>query len=179
MRIPTIPVREGPEKTLEEATRAASEPSRGPDSTLHSTPSGASGASASGASTSAPSRAAFLRSFVHAWDGVVYAVRTQRNARVHLAAAVCALALGVLLHLSPVEFALIFLAVMAVLVAELFNTVVEAIVDLVTSEYHPLARVAKDVAAGAVLVCAMFAVVIGLLVFGPHLWALALHLVRG
>ena len=116
-----------------------------------------------------PSRATFLRSFVHASNGVLYALRTQRNARVHLAAAILAVALGIALHLSPVEFALIALAIMAVLVAEMLNTVAEAVVDLVTSEYHPLARVAKDVAAGAVLVCAIFAVIIGLLVFGPHL----------
>jgi diacylglycerol kinase len=127
--------------------------------------------------SSAPSRATFLRSFAHAWAGVMYALRTQRNAQVHLVAAAGALTLGVVLRISALEFALIFLAIMAVLVAELFNTVAEAVVDLVTSEYHPLARVAKDVAAGAVLLCAMFAVVIGLLVFGPHLWPLVTHLV--
>ncbi len=130
------------------------------------------------ATASVPTRATFLRSFTHAWDGVTYAIRTQRNARVHLAAATGALTLGVALHISAVEFALIFLAIMAVLVAELFNTVVEAVVDLVTDRYHPLAKVAKDVAAGGVLLCAMFAVVIGLLVFGPHLWPLATHLAQ-
>jgi diacylglycerol kinase len=121
------------------------------------------------AAPSAPSRATFLRSFVYAWNGIVYVLRTQRNAQVHLVAALSSLILGAVLRISAIEFALIFVAIMAVLVAELFNTVAEALVDLVTRDYHPLARVAKDVAAGAVLLCAMFAVVIGLLVFSPHL----------
>src|SRR5579884_1154189 len=130
------------------------------------------------AGPASPSRATFLRSFVHAWDGIVYAFLTQRNARVHLAAAIGATALGIVLRLSAVEFALIALAIMAVMAAEMINTVVEALVDLVTSDYHPLARVAKDVAAGAVLLCAIFSVVIGLLVFGPHLWPLAVRFVH-
>jgi diacylglycerol kinase len=165
MRIPTTPIRESPLEPLDlgELTRATSNlTSITHTESLHALP--------------APSRATFLLSFVHAWDGVMYALRTQRNARVHLLAAAGALTLGVVLHISALEFALIFLAIMAVLVAELFNTVVEAVVDLVTSDYHPLARVAKDVAAGAVLLCAVFAVVIGLLVFGPHLWPLVAHL---
>jgi diacylglycerol kinase len=68
------------------------------------------------------------------------------------------------------------LAIAAVLVAEMFNTVVEAIVDLATPEYHPLARTAKDVAAGAVLLSAILAVVVALFIFVPHLWPLALRL---
>jgi len=165
MSIPTTPVRENPLEAL------------GPDDLAQaaSTVTSLTGAE-SFQTISAPARATFLRSFVHAWAGVTHALRTQRNAQVHLVAAAGALTLGVVLRISALEFALIFLAIMAVLVAELFNTVVEAVVDLVTREYHPLARVAKDVAAGAVLLCAMFAVVIGLLVFGPHLWPLVTHL---
>lgn len=125
-----------------------------------------------------PSRASFLRSFVYAWRGIAYAVRTQRNMRVHLALGVLAVALGIALRLSAVEFALIFLAITGVLVTEMLNTVTESVVDLVTDQYHPLARVAKDVAAGVVLVNAMLAVVIALFVFGPHLWALARYLLR-
>lgn len=119
--------------------------------------------------------ASFLMSFVYAWRGLLYAVRTQRNMRVHVAIALCAIILGVVLHISPVEFAMVFVAITLVFIAEMFNTVAEACVDLVTHTYHPLARIAKDVAAGAVLLNAMLAVVIGLLVFGPHLLTLALH----
>src|SRR5438105_1179842 len=97
----------------------------------------------------APRRAKFIESFAHAWNGMIYAFQTQRNARVHLACALAALTLGVTLHLSAMEFAVIILAIVAVIGVELVNTVAEAIVDLVTDAYHPLAKIAKDVAAGA------------------------------
>ena len=119
-----------------------------------------------------PGRAAFLRSFVYAWHGLIYAIRTQRNARVHAVIGMGAIVLGLLLHISPLEFAMIFVAITLVFIAEMFNTVAEACVDLVTREYHPLAKIAKDVAAGAVLLNAILSVVIGVLVFGPHLLAL-------
>ena len=67
---------------------------------------------------------------------------------------------------------LVLLTILAVLSAELFNTAVESLVDLVTDDYAELAKAAKDVAAGAVLLCAFFAVVIGCAVYGPHLWML-------
>ncbi len=117
-------------------------------------------------------RTAFLRSFVYAAHGLVYAIRTQRNARVHAVIGAGAIVLGLVLHISPVEFAMIFVAITLVFIAEMFNTVAEACVDLVTREYHPLAKIAKDVAAGAVLLNAILSVVIGILVFGPHLLAL-------
>lgn len=120
-------------------------------------------------------RASFLMSFVYAWNGIVYAVRTQRNMRVHIAIFVLAVALGVVLRISPVEFAMVFVAATGVFIAEMMNTVAEAVVDLVTKEYHPLARIAKDVAAGVVLMNALLSVAIGLFVFVPHLWPLVLH----
>jgi diacylglycerol kinase len=120
----------------------------------------------------APQRARFLESFVHAWNGMIYAFQTQRNARVHVALALVALTLGVALHLSAMEFAVIILAIVAVIGAELINTVAEAIVDLVTDTYHPLAKIAKDVAAGAVLWSAIGAVAVGIVIFGPHLLSL-------
>jgi diacylglycerol kinase len=122
-----------------------------------------------------PPRPTFLRSFVYAGRGLWHALRTQRNMRVHVAAALLAIALGIALRISAVEFAVIFLAIAGVLVAEMFNTVTEALADLATHEYHPLARVAKDVAAGAVLLSAILAVVIALFVYLPHLRPL-LHL---
>jgi len=90
--------------------------------------------------------------------------------RIHLAIAVAVLALATILGLAIVEWAILLLCMVAVLVAEMLNTVVESIVDLVTAQYHPLAKVAKDVAAGAVLVTAIGSAGIGLLVLGPHLW---------
>jgi diacylglycerol kinase len=128
--------------------------------------------SAANVSEVAPRRARFFESFTHAWTGMIHAFQTQRNARVHVTVALMALTLGVALHLSAVEFAIIILAIVAVIGAELINTVAEAIVDLVTDTYHPLAKTAKDVAAGAVLWSAIGAVAIGVVIFGPHLLSL-------
>ncbi len=108
-------------------------------------------------------------SFAFAWQGIVHVVRTQRNMRVHLGAAAAVLAAAALLGVSRVELAVLLLCIMAVLSLEMLNTVVEAVVDLATEEYHPLAKIAKDVAAGAVLVTSIGAACIGLLILGPHL----------
>jgi diacylglycerol kinase len=124
----------------------------------------------------APARATFVRSFGYAGSGLWYVVRTQRNMRVHLGIAAAAVLLGIALGLSAVEFAILFVTIATVTVTEMVNTVVEAVVDLATQEYHPLAKVAKDVAAGAVLLAAALAVVVGLFLFVPHLWPLALRL---
>jgi len=116
--------------------------------------------------------AKFMASFRYAFRGLWYALRTQRNARVHISIAILAILLGVVLHISAVEFALVFVAITGVFIAEMFNTVFELCIDLASPDYHPLAKTAKDVAAGAVLLSAMLSVVIGLFVFGPHLWGL-------
>jgi diacylglycerol kinase len=116
--------------------------------------------------------ARFLLGFAYAFRGLWYALRTQRNARVHLACALAVTLAGVLLRLSASEFAMLYIAIAGVFIAEMFNTVIELCVDLASPEYHPLAGRAKDVAAGAVLLSALLAVVIGALVLGPHVWAL-------
>jgi diacylglycerol kinase (ATP) len=90
----------------------------------------------------------------------------------HAVATVVVIGLGFYFQLSPTEWALVALAVGLVWGLELANTAVEAVVNLVSPEYHPLAGRAKDVAAGAVLVGAVAALVVGLLVFGPRVWAL-------
>ncbi len=110
-----------------------------------------------------------IESFQHAFAGLGHALRTQRNARIHVSIALVVVILGVALKLDPVEFAVLTLTIGFVFVSELFNTVVETAIDLVTEEYHPLARQAKDVAAGAVLASSIAAVVVGLLVLGPPL----------
>jgi diacylglycerol kinase len=115
--------------------------------------------------------AKFIAGFGYAFHGLWYALHTQRNARVHLVAAILVTIAGILLHVSTLEFAILYIAITGVFIAEMFNTVFEVCVDLAQPEYHPLAKIAKDVAAGAVLLSAMLAVVIGLLVLGPHLWA--------
>ena len=116
--------------------------------------------------------AKFITSFGYAFAGLWYALRTQRNMWVHATIAILAIVLGIVLRISAVEFAMIFVAITGVFIAEMFNTVFELCVDLASPEFNPLAKIAKDVAAGAVLLSAMLAVVIGLFVFGPHLWGL-------
>lgn len=115
--------------------------------------------------------AAFLRSFVHATNGLRLALRG-RNARVQAAAGLVALALGGLLRISRVEWALLVLTIALVLALETANTAIEAVVDLATREYHPLAKRAKDLAAGAVWLAALASLVVGALIFLPRLWAL-------
>jgi len=116
--------------------------------------------------------AKFIAGFGHAFEGLWYALRTQRNMRVHVLIALLAIGLGIILRISTVEFALVFVAITGVFIAEMFNTVIELCVDLASPDYHPLAKIAKDVSAGAVLLSAMLSIVIGLFVFVPHLWPL-------
>ena len=111
-------------------------------------------------------------SFGHALRGVAAALRSELHLQFHAAATVVVLGLGFYLRLSPPEWALVALAVAGVWSAELFNTAIETLVNLVSPGYHPLAGRAKDVAAGAVLLAALGALAVGALVFGPKLWAL-------
>jgi len=112
-----------------------------------------------------------IESFRHAFAGLAHALRTQRNARIHVLVAVAVVVLGVALGLESVKLAVIVLTIGIVFAAELVNTVVEAVIDLVTEEYHPLAKTAKDVAAGAVLIAAVTAVIVGILLLAQPLLA--------
>ncbi|MEW6487235.1 MAG: diacylglycerol kinase [Thermodesulfobacteriota bacterium] len=109
----------------------------------------------------------WLRTLNCAVEGVLYGVRTQRHVRWHSVACLAVLVVAPRLGVTPGEFALLCLAAALVLVAELANTAVEAAVDLACPEYHPLARAAKDVAAGAVLVAAFAAAAVGWVVLAP------------
>ncbi|TCJ17314.1 phosphatase PAP2 family protein [Rubrobacter taiwanensis] len=109
------------------------------------------------------------RSLNHAYQGIIYVIRTQRNMRFHAVAALMVLVLSLLLNVSRLELAVLVIVIMAVFVTEMFNTAMEFAVDLVTREYHPLAKLAKDVAAGAVLVASVSAVAVGYLVLADKL----------
>ena len=117
----------------------------------------------------------FIAGFGYAFQGLWYALRTQRNMRFHVVVAVLVILAGILLRVSAVEFAMLFVAITGVFIAEMFNTVIELCVDLASPNYQPLAKIAKDVAAGAVLLSAILSVIIGLFVLGPHLWVLLTH----
>lgn len=114
----------------------------------------------------------FGRSVALAFSGIWYAVRTQRHMRIHLIAAALVCILGAIVSLPPVHWAILLLTIAIVISAELVNTAIEKTVDLACSSFHPFAKLAKDVAAGAVLVAAIIAIVIGLLILGPPLWRL-------
>jgi diacylglycerol kinase len=109
-------------------------------------------------------------SFGYALSGLWYAIRTQLNMRIHLSVSVAVLTLGLYVGLEWTQWAVLVLTIGAVLIAELFNTVAEAALDATTPYYHPLVKIAKDVAAGAVLMTALLSVLVGLLILGPPLW---------
>jgi diacylglycerol kinase (ATP) len=98
---------------------------------------------------------------------------SQHNARIHLLATVCACSLGLLIRISLLEWCAIVVAIAIVWTAEALNTAFELLCDVASPEFHPLVQKGKDVAAGAVLLSAVGAAVIGLLVFGPHLLRIA------
>jgi diacylglycerol kinase (ATP) len=114
------------------------------------------------------------RSFEHAYRGMIYAVRTQRNMRFHIVVAVLVLVASLLVGVRKLELAVLVLTILLVFVTELFNTAMEFVVDLATREYHPLAKLAKDVSAGAVLVSSVGALLVGYLVLADELGPLSL-----
>jgi len=111
-----------------------------------------------------------VHSFRCAGAGLWYVLTTQRNARIHLLIAAAAVAVGLWLGLTPTEWAVLALTIGFVLASEMLNTVAETLTDLISPGYHPLARVIKDVTAGAVLLSAITAVAVGLAILGPPLW---------
>jgi diacylglycerol kinase (ATP) len=113
-------------------------------------------------------------SFKYAWAGITHAFKTQRNFRVHTGVGTLAIILCWALDVSTVEIAIICLTIGAVLVMEILNTALESLVDLAVGQtYHELAKVAKDCAAGAVLMAAIIALLIAALIFVPPLWQIA------
>src|SRR5919109_4549826 len=119
-----------------------------------------------------------IMAFGHAFRGWWYVLRTQHNAWIHLIFASVVVLMGLWLGLKPLDWAVIVLTIAMVFTAEFINTAIEAVVDLASPVHHPLAKVGKDVGAGAVLVSALAGIVIGLLIIGPPLWARLLTLFR-
>ena len=110
------------------------------------------------------------RAFSHAFRGLWYVLRTQRNAWIHALATLLVAVFGIWLRLSPHDWAVLVLTVALVWTAEFINTALEAVVDLASPQQHPLAKVGKDVGAAAVLIASIAAILVGLLVLGPPLW---------
>ena len=109
------------------------------------------------------------KSFGYAFQGIFNTIRTERNIKLHCAAAILVTIFGIWLQISKTEWMICFILFGLILALELVNTAVEATVDLFTEERKPLAKKAKDAAAGAVLIVAIFAAVIGILIFIPKL----------
>ena len=114
-----------------------------------------------------------IRSFRCAIRGIRVMIASQHNAWIHAAFTVAVICLGVYFRLSRSEWCWLILAFMAVWIAEALNTAFEFLTDVASPEFHPLAEKAKDVAAGAVLIAAIGAVILGLIVLGPHALVLA------
>lgn len=118
---------------------------------------------------SLPRQGSLRWSFTWAFEGIVYVLRTQRNMQIHVGAATAALIGGLLLDFSRLEMAMLLGAISLVLVAEMVNTAVEAAIDAVVTTYHPLVKIAKDVAAGAVLVGTVNALAVAYFLFYDQL----------
>jgi diacylglycerol kinase (ATP) len=122
-------------------------------------------------------RGTLLQSFNYAFQGLVAAVRHQRNMRVHLVLAFAVLLVSIFLNLSRLQLVMVIMAVAFVFITELINSAIEAVVDMVTDQFDPRAKVAKDMAAGAVLVSAINALIVAYLVLADRLTHVSIDLV--
>jgi diacylglycerol kinase (ATP) len=110
-----------------------------------------------------------LESFRYAFAGIWYTLKTQRNAQIHLGITMTIVILGLTLKLTRTEWAILMLTTGFVWATEMLNTVAEAAMDYATTDFNPQVKIVKDVAAGAVLIAAITAVIVGLLILGPPL----------
>ncbi len=110
-----------------------------------------------------------MDSFNYAFQGIIYALKTQRNMQIHVFATIIILLMSLFFHLTRVELVLLIATIALVLVTEMINTAIEAAIDLMTDQYNIFAKIAKNVAAGAVLIAAINAIVVAYLLFFKHL----------
>lgn len=111
----------------------------------------------------------FFSSFRYALEGLISAIKSERNMKIHVVIGLLVIIAGVYFHLTLIEWAILSLTIGGMLCAELINTAIERVVDLEIDEYHPLAKQAKDVAAAACFIFACTSVVIGLIIFVPKM----------
>lgn len=115
---------------------------------------------------------ALKRSFKYALNGIFTAFTICRNLKIHYLTAIAAIVAGFYFEIERLEFAIVLLTIVFVVTLEMMNTAIEKVVDLLTEKYHILALIAKDVAAGAVLIASIVAFIVGALIFGPYIMAL-------
>ena len=111
-----------------------------------------------------------IKSFGFAFQGLLYTIKTQRNFRIHLIATFIVLCCSAYYHIEMLEFLILLICIGLVLFAELVNTSIETIVDLVSPDYHKLAKITKDTAAASVLVLVMISALIGTIIFLPYIF---------
>jgi diacylglycerol kinase len=111
-----------------------------------------------------------LNSIRHAWEGISQVIITQQNARIHTGFTLVVLVMGIILGINRIEWISLVFVVGLVWTAELMNTAIELIIDLVSPEHQPVAKSCKDVSAGAVLASVITSIIVGILIFGPPLW---------
>ena len=111
-------------------------------------------------------------SFTHAWRGISIFIKSTHNAWIHIVLFILAIIAGIYFCIDSFEWLVLILASGFVFVSEAFNTAIEIDIDLTSPDFHPYARDTKDVSAGAVLISAITAVIVGIIIFGPHILAM-------
>ncbi len=170
---------QGPPTREDERERSSDEDGGGDPTSVPERPSGRIRRSLRLRRGTLPRQGSLRWSFTWAFEGIVYVLRTQRNMQLHVGAAVIALVLGLLLDFSRLEMAVLLGAISLVILAEMFNTALEAAVDAVVTSYHPLVKIAKDVAAGAVLVATVNALAVAYFLFYDNLTNTSRDLLSG
>lgn len=110
-----------------------------------------------------------IDSFRYAISGICYTFKTERNFKIHIFATILVVLLASLFSVSRVEWLMLIIVIGMTLTLELVNTAVERVVNMLTTEYHPLAKIVKDVAAGAVFISSIISMIVGLCIFAPRL----------
>ena len=110
-----------------------------------------------------------IKSFAYAFEGIFYALNHNRNLRIHFIIAILVVIASIFFHVSPFEMGILGIMILLVITTEMINTSIEQMVDLIVSEHRKEAKIAKDVAAGMVLLTSIGSVIIGILIFVPHI----------
>lgn len=110
-----------------------------------------------------------INSFKYAIEGIISSFKTERNMKIHVLAMIIVIVFGFVFMLDKIEWCFIIIAIISVISAELLNTAIETVVDMISPEKNPKAKLAKDIAAGAVLVVAIGAAIMGIIIFGPKI----------
>lgn len=112
---------------------------------------------------------ALVKSFGYAFEGLSHAIRHNRNLKIHLAVGLIVILLSIFIHVTSFEMGVLGVMILLVILSEMINTAIEEMVNLITNEHRKEAKIAKDVAAGMVLVAAMGSVIVGVLIFTPYI----------